>query len=68
MPLQLFEHLCDLPLRELRGLYQPLDPFQLCILQTRVGFGAFDSLDERFLEVFVHFDRESDLIFVVHDF
>ena len=23
---------------------------------------------ERFFEVFVHFDRESDLIFVVHDF
>ena len=72
MPLQAFEQLCDLPLRELCGLYQPFDPFQLDIIQTCVScaacFSVFDSFDKRFLEVFIHFDRESDLIFVVHDF
>ena len=70
--MQLFEQLCDLPLREFCGLYQPLDPFQLGILQTRVSraacFGVFDGFDKRFLEVFVHFDREVHLIFVVHGF
>ncbi|WP_301202852.1 hypothetical protein, partial [uncultured Parabacteroides sp.] len=59
-------------LRELCGLYQPFDPFHLGILQTRVSraacFGVFDGFDKRFLEVFVHLDREVDLIFVVHDF
>ena len=72
MPLQAFEQLCDLPLRELCGLYQPFDPFQLRILPTCVPyaacFGVFNGFDKCFLEVFVHFDRESDLIFVVHDF
>ena len=32
MPLQMFEQLCDLPLREFCGLYQPLDPFGWCIV------------------------------------
>ena len=72
MPLQMFEQLCNLPLRELRGLYQPLDPFQLDIIQTCVScaacLGVFDGFDKRFLEVFIHFDREVDLIFVVHGF
>ena len=71
MPLQLFEHLCDLPLRAFRGLCQPLDPFNL-VLQVCVScaacFGIFDGFDKRFLEVFIHLDREVDLIFVVHGF
>ena len=62
MPLQMFEQLCNLP----------LDPFQLDIIQTCVScaacLGVFDGFDKRFLEVFIHFDREVDLIFVVHGF
>ena len=69
---QLFEHLCYLPLRAFRGLYQPLDPFQLDIIQTCVScaacFGVFNGFNKRFLEVFVHLDREVDPIFVVHGF
>ena len=72
MPLQAFEQLCDLPLRELCGLYQPFDPFQLRILPTCVPyaacFGVFNGFDKCFLEVFVHLNREVDLIFVVHGF
>ena len=60
MPLQVFEQLCDLPLRELCGLYQPFDPFQLRILPTCVPyaacFGVFNGFDKCFLEVFVHLD------------
>lgn len=32
MPLQLFEQLCDLPLRAFCGLYQSLDPLDLRIV------------------------------------
>ena len=68
MPLQMLQQSCYLSLRAFRGLCQPLDPFQLDIIQTCIScaacFGVFDGFDKRFLEVFIHLDREVDLIFI----
>lgn len=70
MPLQVLQQLCYLPLRAFRSLYQPLDPFQLGILQTCVScatcLGVFDGLDKRVFEIFVHLKRQGDLIILFH--